>query len=88
MLIKRTHGTEHPHYSILVGGGGGENDPGLGQRLAGRYPKESAPHAIVAVAECYQRERSAGETFQQFVWRIGVDRLSAAARAATGDGVQ
>jgi sulfite reductase beta subunit-like hemoprotein len=83
MLTKGADGKERPHYSILVGGGVGEDAAALGQRLAGRYPEECAPHAIVAVAGCYKRERLEGETFQQFVCRVGVDQLSAAAQAAT-----
>jgi len=88
MLIKGADGRESPHYSILVGGGVGEDAAALGQRLAGRYPEASAPHAIVAVAECYQRERFAGETFQQFVCRVGVERLSATARAVADGGTR
>jgi len=85
MLIKGKDGKERPHYSILVGGAVGEEDASFGQRLAGRYPEELAPQAVVAVARCYQAERTAGETFPQFVRRVGVDRVSAAAREAVGD---
>ncbi len=85
MLIKGKDGKERPHYSILVGGAVGEEGASFGQRLAGRYPEELAPQAVVAVARCYQAERTAGETFPQFVRRVGVDRLSAAARDAVGD---
>ena len=88
MLIKGTDGKERPHYSILVGGSVGEDEPSLGQRLAGRYPEELAPHAIVAVARCYQAERTAGESFARFVRRVGLDRVSAAAHAAVSDGVR
>ncbi len=88
MLIKGTDGKERPHYSILVGGSVGEKDASFGQRLAGRYPEEAAPLAIMAVARCYQAERAAGETFAQFIRRVGVDRVSAAARAAVPDSVR
>ncbi len=88
MLIKGKDGKERPHYSILIGGSVGEEGSSLGQRLGGRYPEELAPQAIVAVARCYQAERTAGESFPQFVRRVGVDRLSAAARDAVGDGAR
>jgi sulfite reductase beta subunit-like hemoprotein len=87
MVVKGKDGRERPHYSILVGGGVGEDAPGFGRRLAGRYPEELAPRAIAAVAECYRSERSPGETFRQFVLRAGVDRLSAAANDAVAAGV-
>jgi sulfite reductase beta subunit-like hemoprotein len=82
MLIKGADGRERPHYSILAGGGVGERTSSLGQRLAGRFPEEQTPHAIAAVAECYRTERTAGETFQQFVQRVGIERLSDVARGA------
>jgi len=88
MLIKGTDGKERPHYSILVGGAVGEEGASLGQRLAGRYPEELAPQAIVAVARCYQAERTPGESFAGFVRRVGLDRLSAAVHAAVRDGVR
>jgi sulfite reductase beta subunit-like hemoprotein len=88
MLIKGTDGKERPHYSILAGGGVGEEGASVGQRVAGRYPEELAPQAIVAIARCYQEERTGGESFAQFVRRVGIERVSAAAHAAVRDGVR
>ena len=88
MLIKGTDGKERPHYSILVGGSVGEEASSVGHRLGGRYPEEAAPLVIVAVARCYQQERSDGETFAQFICRVGVDHVSAVARAAVPDSVR
>jgi sulfite reductase beta subunit-like hemoprotein len=88
MMLRGKDGRERPHYSILVGGGVGEGLSSLGRRLAGRFPEEVTPLAVVAVAECYRAERAAGETFQRFVQRVGVDRLSAAAQGAAGDQVR
>ncbi len=88
MLIKGTDGKERPHYSILVGGGVGEEGAGVGQRLGGRYPEETTPHAIVAVARCYQAGRVRDESFVQFIRRVGVDHVTAAARAAVPDSVR
>ena len=88
MLVKGTDGHERPHYSILVGGAVGEGTASFGQRLAGRYPEEMAPRALVAVAKCFEAQRQTGETFQQFVQRVGVDHLSAAAHEAVGAAVR
>ena len=88
MMIKGKDDKERPHYSILVGGGVGEDSPKIGERLAGRFPEERTPQAIAALAECYLSERVLDETFQQFVQRIGIDRLSLTARDATGDEVR
>ena len=87
MLIKGADGRERPYYSLLVGGAVGEEGSSLGQRL-GRYPEELAPRAIVAVARCYQAERTRGESFPRFVRRVGIERVGAAAKAAVGDGVR
>jgi sulfite reductase beta subunit-like hemoprotein len=84
LLIKGADGKERPHYSLLVGGSVGENEASLGQRVTGRYPEEIVPQVVVAMAQCYSAERTPGETFAQFVRRVGADRLSAAATAAAG----
>jgi sulfite reductase beta subunit-like hemoprotein len=88
MMVKGKDGSERPHYSILVGGAVGEESPSLGRRLTGRFPEELAPAAVTAVAGCYQRERAAGESFQRFVQRVGMDRLSAVAQAAVDGGAR
>ena len=83
MMLKGADGEEHPHYSLLVGGGVGEGRASLGRRLAGRFPEDLAPAVIVALAECYRTERAPGESFQDFVQRVGLDRLNAIAQSAT-----
>lgn len=88
MMIKGSDGRERPHYSILVGGSVGEEASSIGKRLAGRYPEEVTPAAVVAVARCYGAERSPGETFPAFVKRVGLPRLSSVAQAAVGEGVR
>lgn len=88
MMIKGKDGKERPHYSLLVGGGVGEGSGTVGRRVTGRFPEELAPHAIVAIAECYRAERAAGESFQQYVRRAGTDRLNEVAQAAASAGVR
>ncbi|MEO6027490.1 MAG: nitrite/sulfite reductase [Candidatus Binatia bacterium] len=88
MMIKGKDGKERPHYSILIGGHVGEVDYAVGKRLGGRFPEAATPRAIVAVAECYRSERTAGEPFHAFVKRFGLDQLSKIAVAAAPDDVR
>jgi sulfite reductase beta subunit-like hemoprotein len=84
-LAKMADGSERPFYSILVGGGVGENRARIGKRL-GRFPEEDAPAVIVALARLYERERLPDERFGAFVDRLGTDRLDAVAREALAGG--
>lgn len=82
LSLKGGDGQDHPHYSMLVGGRVGE-DGRVGRRVAGRFPVEEMPHVISAVAGMYRQERQDGERFPDFVDRVGVDRISKVARAAS-----
>ncbi len=86
MMVKGKDGRERPHYSLMVGGAVGEETSTLGRRLAGRYPEEEAPQAVLAIARCFASERMPEESFQQFVQRVGMDRVNAAARNAVNGG--
>lgn len=74
-------GVQRPFYSILVGGSVGEGRARIGKRL-GRFAEEDAPAAIAAVVRCYERERTAGESFPAFVDRVGLKRLGDVASSA------
>jgi len=78
--VKEDDGTEHPYYSILAGGSVGENAGRVGVRV-GRFPEAQAPGAIAALATLYEAERQPGETFPDFVVRLGRDRIVEAAEA-------
>lgn len=75
LMVTGKDGVERPHYSIRVGGGGGE-DATLGERLFGRVPEEEAPKVIAALARHYVAERAPGERFRDYAARLGVDTLS------------
>lgn len=80
-LIEDKQGVERPFYSILVGGSVGEGQGRVGKRL-GRYPETETPKAIAALAQTYERERTAGERFPQWAERVGMRRLSEIAATA------
>ena len=82
LSLKGDDGQDHPHYSMLVGGSVGEGTATVGRRLTGRFPEGDVPRVIGALAECFRRDRHAGERFGDFVDRVGTDRLSAVARDA------
>jgi sulfite reductase beta subunit-like hemoprotein len=82
MMVKDEHGVDHPHYSLLLGGGVGEGRTRIGKRLVGRYAEADAPRAIAALAGYYREHRQRDERFGEFVERVGVDALDAVARQA------
>jgi sulfite reductase beta subunit-like hemoprotein len=71
MMVKK-NGIEEPHISLMLAGGGIEKDYQIGSRVDGRYPEESAPYVVESLVEYYLAHRKgAGETFKQFVGRVG-----------------
>jgi len=82
MNSKDAAGHERPHYSILVGGSLGETTAAVGHRLRGKFPEEEAPKVVAALASFYQRERTRGERFPDFVARVGLTRLNEVAHGA------
>jgi len=81
LSLKGENGQFEPHYSMLVGGGLGE-DAALGKRVSGRFPADEVPKAVAALAHCFRSERTKGERFGAFVDRVGIDRLTEVARSA------
>jgi sulfite reductase beta subunit-like hemoprotein len=82
LSVKREDGTLHAHYSMLVGGRVGEGRAAIGKRVAGRFPEEEVPKVVAALAEYYRGKRQPGEGFDDFVQRVGADRLAEVARGA------
>jgi len=82
MTLKGDDGSEHPHYSILVGGSVGESTAAIGHRVTGRFPVAETPKVVAALAGLYQRERTRGERFPDFVQRVGMTRINEVARGA------
>jgi len=81
LSLKGDNGQFEPHYSMLIGGGVGE-DAALGKRVSGRFPADEVPKVVAALADCYRREREKGERFGAFVDRVGAERLTEVARSA------
>lgn len=75
LMVTGKDGVERPHYSIRLGGGCGE-DARIGARIQGRFPEEQTPAVIAALAQHYLDERADGESFRQFVARVGTDELT------------
>jgi len=82
LMVTGKDGIERPHYSIRVGGSCGEGAR-VGSRLSGRIPEEETPAVIAAMARHYLAERAQGESFRDFVTRVGVDAVSTVGLAAS-----
>lgn len=82
--IKGKDGNHHPHYSMLLGGSGGEETARLGARVSGRFPAEDVPRAIAALARYFQEQRLADEPFGAFLDRVGASTVGDVARRAVG----
>ena len=70
LMVKDKEGKERPYYSLRVGGGVGY-DARVGDRVDGRIPEEDTPKVIAAIARHYVAKRAEGETFRDFVSRVG-----------------
>jgi len=71
---RKFHGEAAPTYQLLVGGRtGGETRYG---RPLARIPARLAPAAVKALLERYRDERGAGESFDGFTGRVGMERLA------------
>jgi sulfite reductase beta subunit-like hemoprotein len=70
-------GRQVPAYVAHVGGRYEDGDLGYGQRLKVRLPAKRVPDAIEAWIRMYEAERSDGETFNEFVDRVGTERFEA-----------
>ena len=74
LMVTGKDGVERPHYSLRVGGGCGEGAR-VGARISGRIPEEQTPAVVAAIARYFLKERGAGESFRDFVARVGSDAL-------------
>jgi sulfite reductase beta subunit-like hemoprotein len=81
LSLKGDKGQFEPHYSMLIGGGLGE-DAALGRRVSGRFPADEVPKVIAALAAYYRQQRKQGERFGAFVDRVGSDKMTEVARSA------
>jgi sulfite reductase beta subunit-like hemoprotein len=75
LMVKGADGVERPHYSLRVGGGVGP-DARIGDRLDGRIPEEETPRVVAAIGRYYVAERAPGESFREFVARMGAAEIT------------
>jgi sulfite reductase beta subunit-like hemoprotein len=69
-LERRAHGRAAPGYQMLLGGHLGDMEVAFGQK-ATKLPAKAAAEAAVRVVGRFADERSAGETFAQWLERAG-----------------
>ncbi len=69
-LERRAHGRAAPGYQMLLGGRLGNMEIGFGEK-ATKLPAKAASQAVVKVVGRFADERSAGETFSQWLDRSG-----------------
>jgi sulfite reductase beta subunit-like hemoprotein len=81
LMVTGKDGVERPHYSLRVGGSCGVGAR-VGSRLSGRIPEEETPAVIAAMARYYLAERGQGESFRDFVMRVGADAIGKVGLAA------
>jgi len=61
-------------YTILVGGGAGE-ERGLAREIFAKVPMPEVPHRLERVLKAYLAHRNAGESFADFTRRHSLDEL-------------
>lgn len=83
LMVKDKEGVERPYYSLRVGGGVGPNAR-IGDRLDGRIPEEDTPRVIAAIGRHYLAGRGEGESFKDFVARVGAPEVGRAGFAGVG----
>jgi sulfite reductase beta subunit-like hemoprotein len=84
MMVKDQSGRERPHCAILLGGRVGEKSGATGHRLRGKFPDEVVPSVIEALTGFFRSDRVVGESFRDFIDRVGVGEMQRLAEAAAG----
>jgi sulfite reductase beta subunit-like hemoprotein len=84
MMVKDPSGRERPHCAILLGGRVGEKSGASGYRLRGKFPDEVVPSVIEALTGFFRSDRVVGESFRDFIDRVGVGEMQHIAEAAAG----
>ncbi len=69
-IERRAHGKAAPGYQMLLGGGVGKTEIVFGEKAA-KLPAKNAANAVVRVVGQFAKERTAGETFPQWLARSG-----------------
>jgi sulfite reductase (ferredoxin) len=74
---RRAHGRSAPGYQMLLGGYVGDEKIHFGDKAL-RLPARNAPEATVRVVRRFADERTAGESFREWVDRVGGAKAIAA----------
>jgi sulfite reductase (NADPH) hemoprotein beta-component len=82
LMVTGKDGVERPHYSLRLGGACGEGAR-VGTRMNGRIPEEETPKVIASIAGYYLARRAEGESFRDFVVRVGADTIGKIGLAAS-----
>ena len=73
-------GNQVPAYEIFLAGSYGNGDPTrFGQRIKTKVPAKRVPQIVRRLVQLYQDRRQEGETFNQFVDRVGTEPFEAIA---------
>ena len=81
--VKGPDGEQIPAYELFLGGNYGDNrveDSRIGSRIPRvKVPAKVAPAVVREIATYYKGHREAGESFNQFLDRVGLEELTAVA---------
>ena len=88
--VKGPDGQQIPAYELFLGGNYGDSrveDSRIGTRIPRiKIPAKLAPSMVREIATYYKDNRQGQENFNQFLDRVGLEDLTAAASAAPGQG--
>ena len=75
-INRNVKGFQVPHFQVILGGKFHDNAGEYGVAI-GAVPSKRVPEAVLSITEAYVRRRQRGESFQDFVRRIGKKDIKA-----------
>jgi sulfite reductase (ferredoxin) len=75
-INRNVNGYQVPHFQVILGGKLRDNAGEYGVAV-GAVPSKRIPEAVDRVTETYMRERQRGESFQDFINRVGKKGIKA-----------
>ena len=75
-INRNVKGFQVPHFQVILGGKFRDNAGEYGVAI-GAVPSKRVPEAVLSITEAYVRRRQRGESFQDFVRRIGKKDIKA-----------
>jgi sulfite reductase (ferredoxin) len=73
-INRNVKGFQVPHFQVILGGKLHDNAGEYGVAI-GAVPSKRIPEAVLSITEFYVRSREKGESFQNFVQRIGKKQI-------------